>query len=136
MRMQFPFCISVGVCWDVRVAISRRGRYNRGGRARFTLEPRATATPERFRLSIALVLKHPVSIRRSLYTGPRPLPLLFIPFSLTDATVRVESRLDCHVCGGEGIRNPRRCHSRSVRSVRDFRFFVTVVRSLPRTFFI
>lgn len=33
--------------------------------ARFTLKPRATATPERFRLSIALVLKHPVSICRS-----------------------------------------------------------------------
>lgn len=32
----------------------------RGRTVRFTLEPRATATPERFRLSIALVLKHPV----------------------------------------------------------------------------
>lgn len=58
--------------------------------ARFTLKPRATATPERFRLSIALVLKHPVSICRSSrwYAG-----------WLVVAHPRARSGPSCVLCG-------------------------------------
>lgn len=97
---------------------------------RFTLEPRATATPERFRLSIALVLKHPVC----RFVGLSALAL--VPFHPTKPSLfflfppRWRTQRDATRLSHRRIVVPPRCHSRSVRSA--WRFAVSDSRLLVR----
>lgn len=102
----------------------------RGRTVRFTLEPRATATPERFRLSIALVLKHPVC----RFVGLSALAL--VPFHPTKPSLfflfppRWRTQRDATRLSHRRIVVPPRCHSRSVRSA--WRFAVSDSRLLVR----